>query len=56
MGASGPTGAQGLGRLSQFGNPGADIQMLFFPIIIYPGPEARQEKGRNQVLCAGRIV
>ena len=29
MEASGPTGAQGLGRLSQFGDPGADIQRLW---------------------------
>ena len=54
-GASGPTGAQDLGQLSQFGNPGADVQRLWRSSFIHLGPEARKEKGRNRDLLAGRI-
>ena len=56
MGASDPTWAQVLGQLSQFGNPGADIQRLLRSSFIYLGPKARKEKERNRVLRAGRIA
>ena len=53
MGASGPTWAQVLRQLSQFGNPGADIRRLLPFVTSYPGPEARKEKERNHVIRAG---